>query len=99
MYGSFPSYEIDHENGIKDDNRIANLRDATHSDNQRNQGMYRNNKTGYKGVHWASRQRKYVAQCSVNGREHNLGLFETPELAYQAYCDFAATHHGEFFRG
>jgi HNH endonuclease len=97
VYGAFPVGSLDHVNGIKTDNRISNLREATHAENQRNQGMYCNNKTGYKGVHWANRERKYIAQCSVNGREHNLGSFDTAEAAYQAYREFASRQHGEFF--
>jgi hypothetical protein len=35
-HGHWPDHEIDHINGMKDDNRLANLRDVTHSENMRN---------------------------------------------------------------
>ena len=44
MYGKWPENEIDHINGIKDDNRINNLRDVTNRQNALNVGVFKNNK-------------------------------------------------------
>lgn len=96
FHGSAPIGEIDHKNRIKDDNRIGNLRLATHSQNQCNSGKYRNNTSGFKGVNFHRRAQKWRAYIQVDGRLKHLGYFRTPELAHVAYCNAAAEQHGEF---
>jgi hypothetical protein len=52
-YGYEPSHEIDHINGDRSDNRIANLRDVPKEINQINRQVKNaNNKTGIRGVYW-----------------------------------------------
>lgn len=87
---------VDHINTIKADNRIANLRLATDTQNQQN-------KSGYgsypKGVTWRDRLIKpWQAKIRVNGIRLHLGSFETMEEAAEAYRKAAAEHHGEFAR-
>jgi len=43
--------EVDHKNQERNDNRIENLRWATHSQNQRNCKIRKNNKTGFTGIY------------------------------------------------
>lgn len=50
--GEWPAHEIDHIDRARANNRIANLRPATRSENQCNKPRYSNNRTGAKGVHW-----------------------------------------------
>lgn len=88
----------DHINGDKLDNRRANLRISTYSQNQHNQGRRNDNKSGYKGVYWHSRRMKWIAQIGLNGHIKRIGQFDTPELAYAAYCQVAAELHGKFAR-
>lgn len=64
LYGYIPS-EIDHINGIKTDNRLANLRPCTREENRQNIGLYSNNKTGIKGVFWTKEGCK--GQLKVDG--------------------------------
>lgn len=97
VHGEFPINDIDHINGIKDDNRISNLRDATDSQNHFNVESNKNNKSGFKGVSFYKVTNKWVAQASLSGKKHNLGYFTTPELASEAYQAFATKHHGEFY--
>ena len=52
MTKEWPSHQIDHINGIRDDNRWSNLRQATHSENQHNRTVNKNNTSGYNGVYW-----------------------------------------------
>lgn len=86
----------DHISGDKLDNRRENLRIATPSQNQQNRGTQRNNTSGYKGVTWDRRERKWLARIEINGKRMYLGHFTTPEAAYQNYCAAADELHGEF---
>ena len=96
IYGVDPKEQIDHINGLTDDNRIDNLREATHAENMRNQGKQVSNTSGYKGVCWNKEKKKFQAQCWANGKNHNLGLYPTPEEAHAVYVAFATKEHGAF---
>jgi hypothetical protein len=92
VYGAFPDLQIDHINGIRSDNRIANLREVTHSGNTQNQRTYqRSNKSGFLGV--SPNNRRWKATISVHGEYKYLGTFDTPELAHQAYLDAKRSLH------
>jgi hypothetical protein len=97
IYGEFPENGIDHINGVKDDNRLSNLREASQKQNLLNVGIRSNNKSGYKGVCFDKPSNKWKAQARLNYKDACLGLFETPELASDAYQSFAKENHGEFY--
>lgn len=97
-YGEWPSLDLDHINGDKTDNRISNLREATLSENKRNTKMYRNNKCGFKGVHWSKSSAAWSSRIGYKGVQIALGKFETPEAAHAAYCEAAKIYHGKFAR-
>lgn len=83
--GEWPEFQIDHINGILDDNRISNLRDVTIVTNQQNQKTaHKNNKSGLLGVSPVCGN-KYSASIRHNGRKIHLGRFSDPVLAHQAY--------------
>lgn len=82
--GTWPVGQIDHINGDRADNRFANLRIATHSENQRNRGRQRNNQSGATGVHWAAREQKWVAKIKANGRTRQIGVFSDRAAAIEA---------------
>lgn len=63
-YGAWPSGQIDHINRNTGDNRLANLRDVTHSVNQRNRRLRQNNSSGVAGV---SRHGSYW-RADINGK-------------------------------
>lgn len=85
---------IDHADGNRTDNRKANLRVATRSENRANTGKYRNNQSGYKGV------RKYgqywYAEIKKDGQYEWIGSFATPQAAAFAYDQRAIFLYGEF---
>lgn len=84
--GVWPINHVDHINGKKNDNRIANLRDATRSQNLQNQKTaHTNNPSGFLGVHWHAASNSWQAQIRVNRKRFHLGVFSTPELAHAAY--------------
>lgn len=83
VYGVLPKQQIDHINGIPDDNRIRNLREATQLENNQNNIKYSNNKSGYLGV--CLYKQKWMAQIQTNGKKKYLGLFNSKEEAYAVY--------------
>jgi hypothetical protein len=97
MYGYMPEL-LDHINGIRNDNRLCNLRAATQKQNMCNIKKHSSNTSGFKGVDYVKRDNKYRARCRSNGIRHNLGLFDTAFEASCAYNEFAKKHHGEFYR-
>jgi hypothetical protein len=86
IYGELPEEFLDHINEIRDDNRIVNLRMATHQENQHNRSSPKSNGTsGYLGVSWRKDCKKWQAQIRLNGRDKYLGHFNTAEQASEAY--------------
>jgi hypothetical protein len=96
VYGKLPNGNIDHINRNPADNRISNLREATHGQNCRNATKYKNNRTGYKGV-FRRRNGSYRAYITYNHVRYNLGHYKTPELASAAYKKKAMEFDGEFY--
>jgi hypothetical protein len=96
--GEWPPHEIDHIDLDKDNNRWTNLRLATRSENKANCRMPRTNTSGYKGVSWHRRSKKYVVHIGVNGKARHIGLFSTAEAAHAAYVKAAEEMFGEFAR-
>lgn len=92
--GSFPENGIDHINGIKDDNRICNLRNATHLQNRQNiRKAVRGSKTGYIGVSWSTRFNKFRAGIQVEGKTINLGFYDDAKMAHDAYVKAKRIYH------
>jgi hypothetical protein len=85
VYGEWPDGQIDHINGSRADNRLANLRNVSISVNQQNQrGARVDNRCGLLGV--SRKGNRWQARISHPGRKDAyLGLFDTPELAHAAY--------------
>jgi len=97
MTGAWPAGEIDHINRIRDDERIANLREATRREQEGNKGLQANNTSGNRGVYWHTQKWRWAAQIYTSGRNRHLGLFATKEDAAAAYDAAAREHFGEFF--
>lgn len=86
---------IDHINGNRADNRIANLRLVTRTQNMQNQHNARedNKSSGVKGVTWNKRDKRWQAQLQQNGKCRFLGYFSTVDEAAKAYALGAARFH------
>ena len=89
-YDELPT-EIDHINGVKDDNSIANLRKCDRAQNMQNKGKYSSNSSGFIGV--SKHGNKWSARISLGKVSKYLGAFETPDAAYQAYLEGKQEHH------
>ena len=96
VYGSWPSKHLDHINGIRDDNRVANLREATPSENSRNMKKRRSARCKLKGVRVY--KGRFLAQICVRGKNVHLGCYDTEEEAHAAYLAAAKKEFGAFAR-
>lgn len=81
---------VDHINHNTLDNRRSNLRHCTHTENMRNSKRQNNNSSGYKGVTYCRRKKRYLCQIIYNNKNINLGYFKDKKLAAIVY-DLAAT--------
>ena len=96
IYGVDP-VEVDHADLDSTNNSRINLRESELDGNRQNRKNLRNNTSGFKGVTKTPRG-KYQARISYKDKCRNLGVFDTPEKAYAAYCSAALKLHGEFAR-
>jgi hypothetical protein len=87
--------EIDHANGVRHDNRMANLRPVTRSQNNMNR---RATSVHGKGVCFDKERGLFAAKIKLGGRQHNLGRFATAEAAAEAYKRAADEMFGEYAR-
>ncbi len=88
--------DIDHRDRNYLNNQKNNLRIATRQQNLANQPYYINNTSGYKGVTWHKKSKKWYAQIKVNRQHIHLGTFHDIKLAAKAYNDAAVKYFGEF---
>lgn len=96
VYGVWPEKNLDHINGVPSDNRIANLREASQSQNTANSHLSKANRSGYKGVTWAKGAQRWKAAIMVNYRHKHLGYFDCKQEAALAYKKAATEHFGAF---
>ncbi len=90
--------ETDHidKNGLN--NQRSNLRICTKAENRRNQTIYKNNTSGFKGVSFIPNRNKWRAAITLNRKNINLGDFKAAELADEAYKEASIKYHGAFSR-
>lgn len=96
--GEWPSGKVDHRNGVRDDNRWANLRQVSDTQNAQNKAIQKTNTSGVSGVSFNKRQQKWVARITVDGQRFSLGVFESLEKAAAARVAAEVIHFGEFRR-
>lgn len=93
-FGPIPEgMEIDHIDRDKSNNRIENLRCVSASCNQHNGRSDAVNRTGYRGV--SKLGSRYYAYIRFEGKTKNLGYFNTPQEAAEAYNTFARAYLGD----
>ena len=93
MHGEWPDNEVDHRNGIRDDNRMANLRDVSCQVNSQNQLRAKRLavpspfSTGLLGTYFNRRRQLFIAriQDPVTRKQKNLGAYATAAEAHEIY--------------
>jgi hypothetical protein len=90
--------EVDHIDGDGLNNQRGNLRIVTHQQNMLNRRMQRNNRSGFRGVHFLSRTQTWRVGLKINGTLIHRYGFVTPEEAAHTYDELARHYHGAFAR-
>jgi hypothetical protein len=93
MTGEWPKHQIDHIDGVRSNNVWSNLRSATLKQNLENLSLAKNNTSGFRGVSWDKKEKKWRAYITHNKKRIHLGYFNTAEEAAQV----AAVKRGELF--
>lgn len=82
MTGNDPmSFQVDHINRKRSDNRWENLRLLNHSQNKLNHGGYKNNKSGISCINWDSSRNLWRVEKNLNGKKKYIGRFASFEEA------------------
>lgn len=87
--------QVDHKDRIRHHNALDNLRPATDKQNSYNKSAW--GELGVKGV--SRKGGRFVAQITVDGINHYLGMFKTIEEASAVYQAAAKESFGEFSGG
>ena len=95
FYGYAPKV-LDHINGIRDDNRIDNLRPASLNDNARNAKKPERNTSGFKNVYWYKRHSKWQVAITVDNKPLHIGYYDDINEANTAAIAARNQYHGEF---
>lgn len=93
-----PHLKVDHINGNGLDNRRANLRYATTSQNAQNKRGRKSGTSRYKGVYWDKQRNRWRAVVILNGKHHHGGDHRIEEDAARAYDRLALKLFGEYAR-
>jgi hypothetical protein len=88
----------DHINGDTFDNRKCNLRNCTDIENHMNIRKTNRNKSGFKGVCWNKRAKKWEVTISINNKNKYLGLYLDKTVAHNTYRKAALKYHKEYAR-
>jgi hypothetical protein len=96
ILGSLAGMEVDHINRDGFDNRKCNLRICTHSQNEANKGLRRDNTSGERGIYWNKRYGKWHARIRLNNIRIHIGYYDDIKNASDAYQSKAKELFGEF---
>jgi hypothetical protein len=90
--------EIDHINGKPNDNKVSNLRIATHTNNMKNHKLMRNNKSGHSGVCYSEREDAWKAYIYSDNKRIHIGTFNSKQDAVNARKKYEEKYHKEYAR-
>ena len=99
MEGYFPEYHVDHKYGIKDDNRWSEISHVTRACNLQNSKLYSSNSSGFSGVNWNKRSKRWLSWAMLNGQSISLGYHPTAldaalaRLTWEMQCSKWTCNH------
>lgn len=96
-HGELPQF-IDHIDNNPVNNRIENLRPATHKQNMQNMKKPRSNTSGVKNVSWSKAAKKWGVRMTIGNVHKHIGLFEDLELAELVAMEARLKFHKQFAR-
>lgn len=82
-------FQVDHINRNRLDNRRTNLRIATQKQNLYNKVKYKNNTSGFRGIVWYEKRKKWGAGIRFNGKRIHIGMFHDIKEAAKSYDKWA----------
>lgn len=94
VYGEWPEHTIDHLDGDRCNNKLANLRCVSHAVNMQNMRKPTvRNTSGYLGVYWSDRRGGWMAAVTTAGKKRRWGPYKTRERAYETYVIRKRQYH------
>ncbi len=87
---------VDHKDTNGLNNQKENLRLAGKRQNGFNRRLGATNTSGFKGVHWSERAKRWKAQINIDKKRISIGYFKLAADAARAYDEAALAHYGEF---
>jgi hypothetical protein len=96
-YNEWPSKEVDHVNGVRNDNRIVNLRLASSNQNKFNMRLNVRNTSGVKGVSWDDVRKKWAVSVKAGTKRYRRRFVDL-ELAEFVAQEVRLKLHEEFAR-
>jgi hypothetical protein len=96
MFNGYMPYQVDHEDNDPSNNKIENLRAASHGENQNNRPLQKNNTSGVKGVHWRKSIKKWAVQLQVDKKVKYFGSYFDLEVARFVSETMRYKYHGKF---
>jgi hypothetical protein len=94
---NIPLKQVDHKNGIRNDNRWKNLQVITRRENSFKRVISKNNKTGFRCVRQVKNKARWYAVFNYNYKSIKLPTCDTPEEAYQHWLEKAVSTYGKDF--
>ena len=91
--------QIDHIDGNTLNNKIENLRIVNNSDNQKNCPTRKDNKSGFRGVFWKDRIKRWECYITSNGTRYYLGVYKEKKDAIERRLKAEKEHGFHFNHG